>query len=198
MLKVLAHQPIRIPASAQLVAAREAYLDRHDVRCAAWRGSRERDTRLPKKRRTRWPSPRPAPCVQSFSLVSARAVAATAIANRPGSSYAARSCPAKNPVHGSATNPQPTCDFRRAKMFLSVQTTYLSSVDRRFASSVDPTRLGGCDSLKLPFATKIRLELGEHAEHIEKRFSGSVARVDWLFGCFQRDVVRLEIVDDIL
>jgi hypothetical protein len=45
---------------------------------------------------------------------------------------------------------------------------------------------------------RIRLELGEDAQHIEECLTGSGRGVDRLFGRLQRDTATLEFMDDIL
>ena len=73
-----------------------------------------------------------------------------------------------------------------------------AGIDRRLAALVDAARLGGADPFELPLAAQIGLELGEHAEHVEKGLAGRGAGVDRLLGRLQRDALGLQLVHDVL
>jgi hypothetical protein len=63
---------------------------------------------------------------------------------------------------------------------------------------VDTTHFGGADPLELPLAAQIGFEFGEHTEHVEKRLARRGTGVDRLFGRLQSDVLRFELVNDVL
>src|SRR5262249_6070771 len=75
---------------------------------------------------------------------------------------------------------------------------HLRYVNRGRPALVDAFRLGLGDTLKLTFATEVRLELGEHAEHVEEAFTGRGACIDRLFSCLERCATRLHRAHDVL
>jgi hypothetical protein len=54
------------------------------------------------------------------------------------------------------------------------------------AALVDAGGLGLGDPFELALAPEVRLELSEHAEHVEEAFAGGRAGVDRLLGCLKR------------
>ena len=78
------------------------------------------------------------------------------------------------------------------------QGLHLGHINRRLAALVNAFCLRLGDALELTLPAEVRLELGEHAEHVEERFAGCVARVDRLLGGFERNALGLQFVNDVL
>src|SRR5262249_2118768 len=81
---------------------------------------------------------------------------------------------------------------------LGLELRYCCPVDARLAPPVDPGGLCLGDPVKLPFSPQVRLELREHAQHVEKALPGSGAGVDGLLGCLQRRTTGLQSPHDVL
>lgn len=68
------------------------------------------------------------------------------------------------PIDAGAADAEPPSDFGRASFRKRSADRF--GVDRRRAALVDACGLGLSDALGLPLAPQVRLELGEHAEHV--------------------------------
>jgi hypothetical protein len=64
------------------------------------------------------------------------------------------------------------------RMPLRLQFAHSCLVYRSRAVLVDASRLRLSDALKLALAAQVRLELGEHAVHIDGALAGCGARID--------------------
>ena len=56
-----------------------------------------------------------------------------------------------------------------------LELSYLGAANRRLALLVDAGRLRLSDAFKLALAAKVRLEFGEHTEHVEEALAGDRA-----------------------
>src|SRR5262245_66441991 len=63
---------------------------------------------------------------------------------------------------------------------------------------VDATLLGGGDAVHLPFASEVRLELREHAQHVEERLAGGGAGIDRLLRSLEVNVLLAQLMHDVL
>jgi hypothetical protein len=91
-----------------------------------------------------------------------------------------------------------TRDLRYAEPFLNAQPTHFGYVDGWLAPTIDAALFGCRNAFELPLTSQVGLELSKDAKHIQKRFASGVARVDWLLGSFECDVVCFEIMDNVL
>ena len=86
-----------------------------------------------------------------------------------------------DPVHQCPANSEPLGDLRGAEV-PCLEPCNLTRIDARLPPLVDTGGLGLGDPLERPLAPQVRLELGEHAQHVEEALARGRAGVDWLRG----------------
>ena len=74
----------------------------------------------------------------------------------------------------------------------------LGGLNRPRTALVDTLRLRSRNPFHLTLATQVGLELGEHAQHVEKRLPGGSRRIYRLFGRLERRALGPKLANDVL
>jgi hypothetical protein len=69
-------------------------------------------------------------------------------------------------IDAGLADAEPTGNRCWAKLLLAAQAQHFDGIDRRLAALVDAAHLGGAGPFELAPAPQVRLEPGEHAEHV--------------------------------
>src|SRR5262252_7101075 len=83
--------------------------------------------------------------------------------------------------------------FAMAVATLGLQRAHLGCIHRSGPSLAGVDAIGHrhCDALHLPFAPDVRLELGEHAQHVEEGLARGRAGIDRLLGRLQGEAAPM-------
>jgi hypothetical protein len=109
---------------------------------------------------------------------------ATTEAGRNYAKRRLRGCPTRrrsvglqHPIDRRPADPEGPCDLRSTEP-LCLHCPHLGGVYRRRPALINAGGLGLGDALQLALAAQVRLEFGEHAEHVEEALAGGGAGVD--------------------
>src|SRR5689334_12434735 len=128
---------------------------------------------------------------------AARRRAPDACASPGGRTVPRRLFAVEQPIDAPPADPEMPGDFGHAHT-LDLERLDLVGIDRRLPTTVDAGRLRLGDALQLSFAPQVRLELREHAEHVEERLPGRGTGIDGLLGRLQRHALGPQISHDVL
>src|SRR5262245_4077229 len=107
-----------------------------------------------------------------------------------GDKKGSRSAWRKQPINRRSTDLKSLCDFSGTETLLAKAQDLIAAY-RRLPPLVDALCLRLSDTLHLPFAPEVGLELRKHPQHVEKGFSSCGRGIDGLLSCLQRDLLAL-------